>query len=1091
MDIGPLQKKIKDLLNKGSYSNINISGKALIDLKQLLKDNEMVLKENGIDYSNDVEKVENNLEECCLDNFKTKKNSIDSALKECAFAKRSQNVDLLDKNLQIVNTIMNKEFNEEFYKETLLTKKERVISKYPEFETLYEQFDDFNKNMQSTKNVINKIKEAYTFFMEIKIQVDNLNAAVHAKNWGKLSNLSESIKHNYEELLSIHKEFPDVQEIAKHVSDLKELIGENMKYVDDFDGCIASAYQKLGATILDEYIKNINKLNKVKELIIPHSKVAELTKVAYMYYLSFPVKPNVDVKSSFDMIDKIISENGYDIEITDLVLRAVGCAKQMTVYEGTNIDEIFEVQKEQVFGEFCDILKQLKEKGKNIKSLQSDVQKIAKSFKAPGYDMKDILSTESTKQYATEFIQKIENKEINLSTPILPFKQYYQYVNCDSTLYEKEFESIQENNDLGWLKNVVGDLNKDLESMKTIINNMDKESVDSGNGIFSELTHIEITKNKITKPITSFEKLMYALEMIISTNGKKSLQQLPTSLKDVVNYYNVINCLTATTMIEYIKTIMIEHGTSQYFDAFNKSLILSLQSVVKTLRPFTEKFTSSNGTIHKKIEMALEPVDTTNIENDIIMYKHEYTLLDEIKEKVKELIQKDDLYSLTKALSYTSYIRMHYGYDKEAVELMEKVDQQCVLSSNFGFIPNIHLFTREVNPLFPQHPHYDIGIKSCIFSGDQQRFTTVNKNELGKIESLDFRNAYNAAVLVRNGYMAQISHHFSLHDSSQSNYSGLYYLTKIDLNGKGILLEENFNNGGYGKRIEMIFKSENRTHYKLFASNSIKPLFYKAYLACYLSQCPQSVPFTYERVVLPRNSYTYEIWNKLDEHGYVSTIENIQKIIKKDNGLGCCISNNYCLTYDSKSKEVIKQCLGKVTGLIGEYNALIKKQKAEKQNKFLNEALGSYDDVIKLQHKEEVFVLTKDKKGYSIMVNESQNSFLTTNTFTYYVNDNGDGFDFKYSNGRVKKRDDNKYEWIYHFHSDYNVSDLNLHGHTPAFEFETSQKVPEELLIILSYASKMEQQVKEMSKKIKKHMKEEKRQREEWERDHFRHKFGI
>ncbi|KAL7718236.1 hypothetical protein QTN25_004534 [Entamoeba marina] len=632
----------------------------------------------------------------------------------------------------------------------------------------------------------------------------------------------------------------------------------------------------------------------------------------------------------------------------------------------------------------------------------------------------------------------------------------------------------------------------DMENMKKGLKSIDEKG-NKDNNIYSDLAHMGACNKSAKGLVNSFrsvEGLMQSLEMIICINGKKTLQQLSTSIKDIVNYYNAYNCIIASRMIDYIKTVMNKFNGYKHYDAFNMNLILSLQSVVRTLRPFTEKFTSSNGHIHKEIEKSLEPLDTTDLENNLVIYNQEKVILKEIKEKVKEYLQKDDIYSLTNALSYTSYIRMHYGYDKEAVELMEQVDQQCILSSNFGFIPNIHLFTKEVNPLLPQNPLFEMAMQPNAFYGPQSAFDELTKQHrkvsgmVDSIDTLGIRNVYNVAALVKNGYMAQVSHFSLQHNSSQSIYSTLYSNARMCVGqlekSYNQLIDTNFIGKSCKARVELLFKEGFNGHYKCYTTNAIKPLYYRAYLTCHLSQCPKSVPGTYNEAYLPKSCYTHQSGkDNLDHYEFVSHFKETEKQSQNTKDGSCCLSHKYHLGVDSKSQEKANQVMDTIAEQIKEYEALLERQRQERVKNLYDQYIANCDDRVILNHNGEIFELLKTKSGYTATVSNTANKFLATASFVYEVNHAGYEFDFKYNCGEVERKQ-GKYCWRYdHPHGG---SRINCIGHdlTPAYHFQTTSKAPEELVVLLSHAFKLLPEIEIMDKEVKRREKEQKKRDDLW-----------
>ncbi|KAL7718756.1 DNA double-strand break repair Rad50 ATPase [Entamoeba marina] len=677
--------------------------------------------------------------------------------------------------------------------------------------------------------------------------------------------------------------------------------------------------------------------------------------------------------------------------------------------------------------------------------------KAKNDFKAPDFNYEDKFY-DLCEQNTSSFIKKAENKELSMGNTLSSVKNYYQYINCDSSVHQKEFESYSLEDKFDWMTEASEEFNKaSFNKVKKILS-----SLDTNENVIEILNNFAIVGTDsyselqiLHKFVLKFEDIMQTFEMIISTNGKKSFLQFPSLIKDFINVYNALLCIISVSMIIYIRDLMEIHETCSVYDAYNTNLVITLQNIVKTLRPFTEKFTTPTGLIHKHIEKALKPIND-DIKQNLVMFKREEKTLQEIKKQIPKLLDVNDLLSLSKALSLTTFIRTYYAYDKDALELMNEVDKQCISTSNFGFIPNLLVFIRDINPLFNQTPKTDFLISPTIFT--QRKFLSSDTRYANITDDYTF----NIEVLLRNAYVTHSYHKLCLHKYQEHDYSGVHITSHLPCSSSldGFCRYDGwFDKRHYDKAYEFKFGNTNELklkYYEKFISNSIKPLYYRALLVCTHSVCPKVIPSEYTcELILPLCKF-----NKLEygrSHNYTNFLLSVRDVAyncKKDLSEKNFIAFNYHLGIEDEYNKESKDVIDTFNTNVAKFDESSESDRLERVEKLLDTYVKPYGNSV-LVHNGEKYECTRTDKGFNIKVNNTSNCFLTQSTIQYKPAKNGHYMVLSFNNGECFKEDD-CYKWMYYGY-DAMKNDIDF-----GFNFDDISKYQKELAIILSHAYKMD-----------------------------------
>ncbi|KAL7718799.1 Uncharacterized protein QTN25_003752 [Entamoeba marina] len=774
------------------------------------------------------------------------------------------------------------------------------------------------------------------------------------------------------------------------------------------------------------------------------------------------------MKSMFDKVDQIITNNDYTIETIDLITSAVGCVDYLKTESYSHGNE-----KPYAFGMFCRLLKELKSKGIEVESLRNDMKTKAKNdFEAPDFNYEDKIYN-LCEQNTSSFIKKAENKEFNAGNLLSSVKNYYQYINCDSSVHQKEFESYSLNDKFDWMTEASEEFNELFKEVKKAISSLDMNEDET----FDDFTHLgshsSPKSQTLHKFVLTFEDIMQTFEMIISTNGKKSFLQFPSLIKDYINVYNALLCIIAASMTLYIRYLMEIHETCGVYDAYNTNLVITLQNIVKTLRPFTEKFTSSTGLIHKHIEKALKPIND-DIKQNLVMFKREEKTLQEIKEQIPKLLNANDLLSLSKALSLTTFIRTYYAYDKNALELMNEVDKQCISTSNFGFIPNLLVFLRDIDPIFNQTPKTDFSISPTIFR--QKPPMPVDAN----LEDVGYSYIFNISVLLRNAFATHSYHKLCLHKCQEHEYAGIHLTSNLPVGTSGSYLmhldtNSEYFSQHYSNRIYLASPKRNVSdelkYYVKIMPNAIKPLYYRALVGCILSVCPKEVPSEYTvDLILPLCEYNKNENGKSSKHDdYLREIDSATNKRVREINKQNFIAMKYHLGIEDEYNKQSDAILGAFRTKVAEYKALLEKQRLERIEKLYEANIKPYESTV-LVHSGENYECTKTDKGFNIKVNNTSNTFLAQSNFEYIPSENGHYMVLFFNRGSCVQKDD-VYKWIYR--NRYAMdTDMNF-----GFSFDDVSKVPKELALILSHAFKMDKMIADIDARIAQEEREREHQR--------------
>ncbi|KAL7719634.1 Uncharacterized protein QTN25_003333 [Entamoeba marina] len=900
-EVNDVEKRIHDRIQEAKRGSLYVARDCLRDLKIIVNANEGLLNGCDIDHSNDIQMVESYIEDLCLNELVGKVSNWERNLTECEHYEKNRYLYRLKCLFEQIEIEMNKVVDERFYNESFLTKKDVIVQKHPLVQKIYDKFDYYKYNIKDIENNINSYNEVERQQRVIKKELNDLIFNIEKERFNLAKEHFILIKNAYDQIVQLHNSVSDYLPIQNLFKEINEnTIGDAMKYINDFNGVLLPTLENKSKLTLKKYAMLVKDIldDERHDLIFPHSKVAELARYGFMYSLTFKdqsIQEVINMKLMFEKVDQIISRNDYNIQTIDLITSAIGCVnilKNNAAHKDSN---------PLTFGRFCRIFNQLKDNGICVDSLKSDMRTIAKNvYNAPTFNYKDNCY-DLSEQNIAKFIKMADTRRFNMGNLAVSIKNYYQYINCDPFLHENEFGSYYNQDNFDWMAEVSEEFNEEtVREVKKIINSMDMDKDEKLNDLAHFGSTSDTKSKKLHQFMMNFEEIAQTLEMILINNGQKTFLQFPYVIKDFISVYNTLLCLVAATMVKYIRNIMKRHESCKVFDAWNTNLVITLQSIIKTLRPFTEKYASSSGLINKHIEDALKLIHMD---------------IKKIKEQVPKLLNNKDLLSLSKALSLTTYIRMYYGYDVEAYELMNEVDRQCISTSNFGFIPNVFIFIKEVNPLFNQTPLTDHSISPTIFR--EKKPIEMNAN----IDEIDYSLVFNTAMLLRNAFITHSIHNLCLHKHQENDYSGVYITTDIKFSEKSNTYYYHNPSDFLGRHCDLrINLLTNKYHvlsdlmyFNMFMSNAVRPLYYRAFLICLYEICPLDVPGEFnDSLLLPlckfneRDNITKIKFDK----NYMETLNYVIKTRDEKGNKENFLAQNYHLgiedEYIKQSKSVLE-----------------------------------------------------------------------------------------------------------------------------------------------------------------------------------------
>ncbi|ELP87984.1 sporulation-specific protein, putative, partial [Entamoeba invadens IP1] len=957
--------------------------------------------------------------------------------------------------------------DEKIYPFNCLIQKDRIL----EVDKNYLKVFAFYEKMKRDSVKICKEAEDFERIAHVRVVIAELVAQI-LKNISSQNELKKSDKEKTE----LFNEIPDlVNEVKTQLLETKKIEEEttdqkvkelcyiaqtedisNIKsYIEDSVLALAEHVEKNDEKHLERLAEYLEKafVQENSSYVHPFNRTILLIKSAMIFIKTFQhqnIKGIQTIKNLFEKADKFCVTNDFEFDEIEALNDAISA---LYFIEGSVHIKLEHQPFTKICGktQFENAIKFLESRNKNTQELTKKLVLLSQKDKTT-FSQSDFIDVTFKEHYQHYFTKN--NEEENTEMVIL-MKKYLNYV-------------LGESNEI-----VLDQTHKELflNTLNTTYENKEKECVVAIKkcleDIFEsklpilEFCNIDTKRGKedifytIRKFTTQMNKTCFTLEMVYDFFDI-SFEDLPAILKEEIEVYNTIIMLYTCGQIECIKFMNKQEGVDDVYINYNNNLILKLQTIVKTLQSLQLDF-AQNSFVIESIKEAL--IDVHVDQSKLVLYTSELKFVEKFLAKT-QLKDLDDKFALPKTLAIETLLRSNYSFLNEVREFVSNVDNFVLLKKKEGFLPNVLYIVESTVPLVNRTPQTDKQFMAMHQFSDNELYNS----EISGIQHMHNEISYNfKANLVNFNYAI-------INSLIAQNYSDMYQYSKLMID---TLTQKDDTQFVFSNDEKSLVHNKIRTIFEKFGCSEKTRMFdvkMESTINCiapvisfvgYQLDCPRVFPSeNYFGASIPKCQYTafiakgYNFAEKISATVFLETykeaLENMQSTLqftKKNNLVG-----DVLFTFIGSE---VQKCFNEIcTPLVKKYDEAFFKSMYQSK-------VDQYTDKVHLSGNGEAFDVIKTERGFQIKVQLPGHAKGNSYNFEYVLNKTYDDMLLIYEDGQCVRKSENEYFWSYKNYGafktqkkqryQYDQSDINL---------------PSELLTMISFIGKMEDEYPAIDKKI-------------------------